>query len=132
MSEIRPSERLRTPHLRSPKGCLDVWEIRIRNLKARNTYQTLAIVEEESFAYELADEYWNKQRQDRHGNTDVWVNHRSAILIEGKYHIVNKPSFKIQSRPLGKTTNSHDDWYPADTPQDARTVTELTTHKPYV
>lgn len=113
---LPPSQRPRARYIAVPSGCTDVWEVRIPAERQPSfVYVTLHICAEEAHAYELADEYWNKKIAQSRYDVDpkIWVNHRAAILLEGKHHFVLKPSFKLSERVSAEALPV-DEWYPKD------------------
>lgn len=69
-----------------PKGCVDVYRIHQWD-GHRNVYYGVYADEEE--AYRIADEMWAKHILERNWRCKIYVDHKAAVVLDGKWFLVN-------------------------------------------
>lgn len=84
-----------------PLGCVSVWRVHKWDGK-RNTY--FGIYRDEEVAYAAADAEWDKvigpdPYWSRGSYTKMEVEHKGAMLIDGRYFIVNLDPIKFTEPP---------------------------------
>jgi hypothetical protein len=117
---LPPSKREYDLHLQVPDGCRDVWRINVVKENPYGKYtKTSTLIHSQWFdrqsAMEIADDLWYKdvgtsnpayRKKFYH---HVYVEHKAAILIEEKWHIVNIPSFSPGLSPAFATSDPDPD-----------------------
>lgn len=99
---LPPSKRKYVNHMKVPPGCVDIWRI---NVGRGHTVQLHSQWLDRDFCMEKADILWNEiQTRNYHGN-HVYVEHKAAIKIGDKWHIINIPSFKPEDEPMREHMN---------------------------
>lgn len=91
--KLPPSQRKYAQHMKAPEGCVDVWRINAVGTGGQMMINSQWF--DRAKCMKKADELWAESiTNSRHKSIlHVYVEHKAAIMIDGKYHIVNIPSF---------------------------------------
>lgn len=90
-----PSQRKYAEHMKVSAGCVDVWRI---NIVQHGRVSIHSQWRDRAKCMERADELHKRTLlyyMDRQNLQLVYVEHKAAIEIDGKFHIVNIPTFKF-------------------------------------
>lgn len=113
---LPPSQRTYKRHLNVPSGCVDVWRINVVDTVGNVTIHTQH--REREICMQVADGLHNTRvmrtgRMDGRALRYVYVEHKAAVQIGDKFHIINIPSFRfadsVQEAPRGPDPD-HKQW----------------------
>lgn len=102
-----PSQRKYVKHMRVPDGCVDIWRVNAVQVGGQTEIDSQWF--DRDLCMARADSLWDKtvgkfSRHKKH--VHVYVEHKAAMKIGGKFHIVNIPSFTPSDsfeKPLTET-----------------------------
>jgi hypothetical protein len=109
---LPPSQRTYSKHMKVPEGCVDVWRINV--VDTSGNVSIYAQYRERDVCMRVADSVFltrvfktravggNLKRIFNPGNSPlyhIYVEHKAAIQIGEKFHIVNIPSFRFSVVP---------------------------------
>ncbi len=92
---LPPSQRRYAKHMEVPDGCIDVWRVNAVRVGGQTTIDSQWI--DRDLCMARADVLWKKttEKGTRKEHIHIYVEHKAAMKIGEKYHIVNIPSFTL-------------------------------------
>ena len=93
---IPPSKRKRPKWVPAPEGLIDAWRVSMHRSGVQWTL--LGFYSNEDAAYAKADQEWERVPMDC--TSGVRVEHKAALEIKGRLHMVNILPFKFLDEPL--------------------------------